>query len=101
MSRVLEQDDRGSVSVTEGALQQIVTQAVESVAGARLRKGRRRMALELNGGRAHAELALRVEYGLVLPEVARAVQESVAGVLIAMCGVSSASVDVAVEELVR
>jgi uncharacterized alkaline shock family protein YloU len=101
MSRVLEHDDRGSVSVTEGVLQQIVTQAVEAVAGARLRKGRRRMALELTGGRAHAELALRVDYGRVLPEIARAVQESVADALIAMCGVSAASVDVAVEEPVR
>ena len=101
MTRVLEHDDRGSVSVTEGALQQILTQAVESVEGARLRKGRRRMALELEGGRARAELALRVEYGCVLPDVARAVQESVADALIAMCGVSAATVDVAVEELVR
>ena len=101
MTRVLGHDDRGSVSVTEGALQQILTQAVESVEGARLRKGRRRMALELDGGRARAELALRVEYGRVLPDVARAVQESVADALTAMCGVSAATIDVTVDEVVR
>ena len=101
MTRALDHDERGSVSVTEGALQQILTQAVESVEGVRLRKGRRRMALELDGGRARAELGLRVEYGRVLPDVARAVQESVADALTAMCGVSEASVDVTVEELVR
>jgi uncharacterized alkaline shock family protein YloU len=101
MTRVLEHDERGNVSVTEGALQQIVTQAVESVEGVRLRKGRRRMVLELEGGRARAELALRVAYGRVLPDVARAVQESVADALTAMCGVSAATVDVTVEELVR
>jgi uncharacterized alkaline shock family protein YloU len=101
MTRVLDHDEHGSVSVTESALAQIVSQAVESVDGARLRKGRRRLALELDGGRARAELALRVEYGRVLPEVARAVQERVAAALETMCGVAVDAVDVSVEELVR
>jgi uncharacterized alkaline shock family protein YloU len=101
MTRVLDQDEHGSVSVTESALAQIVSQAVESVEGARLRKGRRRLALELDGGHARAELALRVEYGRVLPEVARAVQERVADALETMCGVAVDAVDVSVEELVR
>ena len=100
MTRVLDQDEHGSVSVTESALAQIVSQAVESVEGARLRKGRRRLALELDGGRARAELALRVEYGRVLPEVARAVQREVADALARMCAVAVDAVDVSIEELV-
>jgi uncharacterized alkaline shock family protein YloU len=101
MTRVLDRDEGGSVSVTEDALREIVSQAVESVGGVRLRKGRRRMALELDGGRARAELTLRVEYGRVLPDVARAVQESGADALGTMCGVAVDAVDVSIEELVR
>jgi uncharacterized alkaline shock family protein YloU len=101
MSPVLAQDAGGSVAVSDAALAQIVAQAVESVEGARLRKGRRRLALELEGGHARAELELTVAYGRVLPDVARAVQERVAKALREMCGVVVDAVDVSVEELAR
>ena len=87
--------------VSEAALSEIVRQAVESVDGARLRKRRRRLGVELEDGRARAELQLVVEYGHVLPEVSAAVQERVADALARMCDVEVDAVDVTVEELVR
>ncbi|MBV8258206.1 MAG: Asp23/Gls24 family envelope stress response protein [Actinobacteria bacterium] len=101
MSPVLARDGGGSVTVTAGALAQIVSTAVAEVPGARLRRPRRRPALTVADGHARAELELAVEYGRVLPEVARAVQERVAAALAAMCGVVVDAVDVSVEELVR
>jgi uncharacterized alkaline shock family protein YloU len=101
LSRVLVQETGGSVRVSEAALGEIVRQAVESVDGARLRKRRRRLGVELEDGRAHAELQLVVDHGRVLPEVSAAVQERVAEALARMCDVEVEAVDVTVEELVR
>ena len=101
MSRILVQESGGSVRVSEVALTEIVRRAVSSVEGARLRKGRRRLGVELEGGRARAELQLAVEYGRVLPEVSAAVQERVAEALARMCDVDVEAVDITVEELDR
>jgi len=98
---VLVEEAAGSVRVSEAALTEIVRRAVASVEGVRLRKGRRRLGVELEGGRARAELRLVVSYGHVLPEVSAAVQERVADALARMCDVEVESVDVTVEELVR
>ena len=87
--------------MSEAALSEIVRQAVESIDGARLRKRRRRLGVELEDGRARAELQLVVDYGRVLPEVSAAVQERVADALARMCDVEVEAVDVTVEELVR
>jgi len=100
MSRVLVSDDGGSVRVSEAALVQVVDGAVSAVDGARLRR-RRRRSVELADGRARAELEISAAYGSVLPDVARAVQEQVAGALTRMCGVEVDAVDVAVVELTR
>ncbi|HSX22038.1 MAG TPA: Asp23/Gls24 family envelope stress response protein [Gaiellaceae bacterium] len=89
------------VQVTDGALAQIVVQAAESVAGARVRKPRRKLGVEIGDGRAHVELELAVEYGLVLPDVAVEVQTRVADALRRMCEVDAAVVDVSIEELDR
>ena len=99
MSRVLVEEAGGSVRVSEVALAEIVRRAVESVEGARLRKGRRRLGVELEDGRARAELQLAVAYGRVLPETAAAVQERVADALARMCDVEVEAVHVTVEEL--
>jgi uncharacterized alkaline shock family protein YloU len=101
VSRVLVQAGDGCVRVSEAALTQIVRQAVSSVEGARLRKGRRRLGVELEEGRARAELQLAVAYGKVLPEVAAAVQERVADALARTFEVEVDNVDVTVEELER
>ena len=47
MTRVLVREAQGAVRVSEAALTGIVRQAVSSVDGARLRKGRRRLGVEL------------------------------------------------------
>jgi uncharacterized alkaline shock family protein YloU len=98
---VVVQEDGGSVRVSEAALSEIVRRAVASVEGARLRKGRRRLGVELEGGRARAELQLAVAYGRVLPEVCAAVQERVADALGRMFEVEVEAVDVTVEQLER
>ena len=101
MSRVLVEEKGGSVRVSEAALTEIVRRAVSSVDGVRLRKGRRRLGLEIEDGRARADLQLAVAYGLVLPEVSAAVQERVADALGRMCDVEVEAIDVTVEELIR
>jgi uncharacterized alkaline shock family protein YloU len=101
VSRVLVQEAGGSVRVSEAALSEIVRRAVASVDGVRLRKGRRRLGVELEEGRASAELRLVVVYGRILPEVCADVQERVADALARMCDVEVGEVDVTVEELVR
>jgi len=101
LSRVLVQEKGGSVRVSEAALSEIVRRAVASVDGVQLRKGRRRLGVELEEGRARAELQLVVAYGRVLPEVCADVQERVADALARMCDVEVGEVDVTVEELVR
>jgi uncharacterized alkaline shock family protein YloU len=101
LSRVLVQESGGSVRVSEAALAEIVRRAVASVEGARLRKGRRRLGVELQAGRARAELQLAIAYGQVLPEVSAAVQERVADALARMFDVEVEAVDVTVEQLER
>lgn len=102
MTSELAGGPHGSVAITDAALQQIVAQAVESVEGARLRKGRRRrLELAVDRGHVRADLELGVAYGRVLPEVARAVQERVGDALATMCGFVVDAVDVSVEELDR
>lgn len=89
------------VQVTDGALTHIVVQATESVAGARVRKRpRRRVTVDVADGRARVDVELAVEYGLVLPDVARDVQGRIADALRRMCEVDTA-VDVSIEELYR
>jgi uncharacterized alkaline shock family protein YloU len=89
----------GTVTVTPGALTQIVVGAAESVAGARVRRRRRGLDVTVADGRARVQLELAARYGVVLPELARDVQERVAEALRAMCGVDVERVDVSVEEL--
>lgn len=95
------QEGGGSVRVSEAALTEIVRRAVASVDGARLRKGRRRIGVELQDGKARAELQLAVAYGRVLPEVSAAVQERVSDALVRMFEVEVEAVDVTVEQLER
>jgi uncharacterized alkaline shock family protein YloU len=89
------------VEVTDGALTQIVMQAAESVAGARVRRPRRKLVVEIEDGHARVDLELAVEYGLVLPDVAHGVQARVADALRRMCDVEATVVDVSIEELDR
>ena len=98
MSVVLHEDG-GAVSLAASALHQLVVQAAESVEGAKVRRPRRRLEVEVAGGRARVELELAVRYGVVLPEAGRDVQVRVADALRTMLGVDVDAVDVTIEEL--
>ena len=89
----------GSVTVTPSALTQIVVHAAEQAEGARVRRPRRGLDIQLENGRARVELELAARFGVVLPELAREVQERVSGALGGMCGLTVDAVDVSVEEL--
>jgi uncharacterized alkaline shock family protein YloU len=87
------------VKVTDAAVTQIVVRAAEGVAGAHVRRPKRHLGVEIEDGRARVQLELAVDYGKVLPDVARDVQAHVAAAVGTMCGVNVTAVDVFVEEL--
>lgn len=89
--------DRGSITITPSTLTTLVVRAAESVDGAEVRRGRRRLEIDVADGRAHVWLELSARYGVVLPRLAREVQERVADALTTMCGVEVEGVDVSVE----
>ena len=91
----------GTIRVSPSALTQVVVQAAEAADGARLPRPRRGLELTIADGHARVELELAARYGTVVPNVAREVQERVAGVLEGMCGLVVDAVDVSVEELDR
>lgn len=90
-------DQRGSITVTASALSELVVRAAESVDGAEVRRGRRRLDVEIADGHAQVRLELAARYGVVLPRAARLVQERVAAALASMCNVDIDAVDVSVE----
>jgi uncharacterized alkaline shock family protein YloU len=89
----------GTITMTPPALAGLVIQAAESVDGVQVRRGRRRLEVDVALGEANVRLELTARYGLVLPEVAREVQQRVADALATMCAVRIGSVDVSVEEV--
>ena len=89
----------GTITITPAALTQIVVQAAEQAEGARVRRPRRGLELELEHGHVRVELELAAQFGLVLPDLARDVQERVSGALGGMCGLVVTAVDVSIEEL--
>jgi uncharacterized alkaline shock family protein YloU len=89
----------GTITVTPSALAGLVAAAAESVDGAEVRRGRRRLEIDVDDGSARVRIELTGRYGVVLPELARAVQERVADALTKMCGVGVEAVDVSVEEI--
>ncbi|TML26631.1 MAG: Asp23/Gls24 family envelope stress response protein [Actinobacteria bacterium] len=89
--------DRGSITVTASTLNELVVRAAESVDGAEVRRGRRRLDIDVADGHAHVRLELSARYGVVLPQLAREVQQRVTDALTTMCGVEVDAVDVSVE----
>ena len=89
--------DRGSITVAASTLNDLVVRAAESVGGAEVRRGRRRLDVDVADGHASVRLELSARYGVVLPALARQVQERVADALSGMCGVEVDAVDVSVE----
>jgi uncharacterized alkaline shock family protein YloU len=89
----------GTITITAAALTQMVVQAAERAEGARVRRPRRGLTIELENGHARVELELAARLGLVLPDLATEVQQRVSGALEGMCGLVVDAVDVSVEEL--
>lgn len=98
MSYVLD-ESAGTITVTPSALASIVTQAAETVGDAKVRRGRRRLEVDIADGGAYVRLELSARYGAVLPELAREVQQRVTEAVEAMCAVRVDGVDVSVEEV--
>ncbi|HWL32365.1 MAG TPA: Asp23/Gls24 family envelope stress response protein [Gaiellaceae bacterium] len=91
----------GEVRIEGDALAALVISAAELVGGARARRPRRGLDVSVADGKVHVELELVARYGTVLPELARAVQESVTDALRTAAGLTVERVDVAIEELDR
>jgi uncharacterized alkaline shock family protein YloU len=89
----------GTITITHAALTQIVVRAAERADGARVRRPRRGLEIELENGHARVELELAARFGLALPDLAREVQQRVSGALEGMCGLAVDAVDLSVEEL--
>jgi uncharacterized alkaline shock family protein YloU len=89
----------GRIELPGTTLASLVIQAAERVDGARVRRPRRGLDVELDEGRARVEIELAAATGTVLPDLARAVQSSVADSLRTMAGLEVATVDVSIEEL--
>jgi len=98
MSLVLEEPG-GTITVPAPVLATLVAGAAEEVDGTRVRRGRRRLEIDVSGEGARVRLELAARYGLVLPEVARRVQEQVSAALTTMCKVKIDRIDVSVEEV--
>ena len=95
----LVRTEAGTISITHAALTQLVVRAAQSVEGARVRRPRRGLQVELGHGSARVALELIARRGMVLPELARAVQERVAEALATACEVRVDAVDVSIEEV--
>ena len=89
----------GEVRIEGDALAGLVLSATEVVDGARARRPRRGLDISIDAGTVTVQLELVARYGSVLPELARAVQESVAGALRSSAGLTVDRVDVSIEEL--
>jgi uncharacterized alkaline shock family protein YloU len=90
---------QGEVRIEGDALAGLVLSAAELVDGARARRPRRGLDISIDDGTVRVELELAARYGSVLPELARAVQASVAAALRSSAGLTVARVDVSIEEL--
>jgi uncharacterized alkaline shock family protein YloU len=91
--------EEGTVTLTAGVLSHIVVAAAETVDGARVRRARRGLDVDVVDGTARVEIELAVRYGDVLPVVAEDVQRRIRAALHDMCALETSAVDVSVEEL--
>jgi uncharacterized alkaline shock family protein YloU len=98
LSLVLEEPG-GTITVPAPVLASLVVQAAEEVDGVRVRRGRRRLEIDVGEGSARVRLELAARYGVVLPDVARLVQQRVAEALATMCRMTIEAIDVSVEEV--
>jgi uncharacterized alkaline shock family protein YloU len=98
VTELLRTDD-GAVSISPAALNRLAVQAAEQVEGARVRRRRRSVRVQVDADQARVSLELTVRHGAVMPELARSVQERVAEALRTMLEVEVDAVEVTVEEV--
>ena len=98
--QLVVREPEGTVCVPAATLARIVVRAAERADGARVRRPRRAVDVDVTGDSAAVTLRLAARYGTVLPQLAEEVQGHVARALEQMCGVDVRSVDLAIEELV-
>ena len=89
----------GSIRIEGDALAALVVAAAELIDGARVRRPKRGVGVQIEDGRARVELELAARYGAVLQELGEAVQRSVAEALGRASGLPVTSVDVSIAEL--
>jgi uncharacterized alkaline shock family protein YloU len=89
----------GAITVVPAALERLVVRAAQSVDGARVRRPKRSVEVDHDGGRASVSFELAVEHGVPVPGLARAVQERVAEAVAATSGLEVERVDISVEEI--
>ena len=89
----------GAVRIEGNALAGLVVTAAELVAGARVRRPKRNLNVQVDEGRIRVELELTARYGVALPELGEAVQRRVAEALEGASGLTVVAVDVSVAEL--
>ena len=90
---------QGEIRIEGDALAGLVISTAELVDGARVRRPRRGLDVSVADGAVQVELELAARYGTALPELARAVQESVTDALRTAAGLIVERVDVSIEEL--
>ncbi len=89
----------GAIRIEGSALVALVVAAAELVDGARVRRPKRGVEVQIENGHARVELELAARYGTVLRELGEAVQQSVADALGRASGLPVTAVDVAIAEL--
>ena len=89
----------GTIRVEGDALARLVVTAAERVDGARVRRPRRGLDVDVSDGRVRVELELAGRYGASLPSLARDVQSEVAHALGTATSLTVEAVNVRIEEL--
>jgi uncharacterized alkaline shock family protein YloU len=89
----------GSITVTTGALTRLVAHAAQTVDGARVRRPKRAVEVTWEEGRASVSVGLSARHGVSLPELARSVQERVAGAVAGVSGLEVERVDIEIDEI--
>ena len=89
----------GTITVAAVALDRVVVHAAESVEGARVRRPKRSVDVAHEAGLASVSFELVIEQGVLVPELAQAVQERVANAVAATTGLEVERVDVTVAEI--
>ncbi len=100
MSRddLVTENGLGRVVLTAGALAAHVVEAAETVAGARVRRPRRGVDVDVGDGRVHVALRLAAASGSTLPALGEAIQVAIADAIGRTTG-RRVTVDVAIEAI--